>query len=339
MKRFKNSTVELIMFFMLLLYGLGTTKILAWENQKTHPEITEKAVERSVLNNFLNNQLGLNDGLETQLELTGQFQNNINMRVAQEPEFEWDNKTKVSILEWLRRGSSLEDVPNPRARHHFHDPIRNTGLNNLDADPEILSLLWLGSKWHYPDYWVFDTTGLSTLDRAKGLDGNWENEYLNYYNWVHARSLFYAALTWESKSERGKFLGSMFVTLGHICHLLEDMGVPAHARNDFLFGHYRSAYKFDWGNPLETWVGEQIEANGGQSPWSGNAPVVFDKLTKYFDTDTRDPNDYLGASSSPPDIWGLAESTNYQFLSKSTIFRKNDATKYYFPQPVWFCIL
>jgi hypothetical protein len=352
-ERFRKSAVKLI--FILLLCGLITKNSLAWENKLTHPAITEKAIERSVLNDFLNNQLGLNDGLETQLELTGQFQNNINTRVAQEPEFEWDNKTKVSILEWLRRGSSLEDVPNPRARHHFHDPIRNAGLNNSDANQKVLNLIWLFSKLLYPDYWGFDTTGLSTLDRAKGLDGNWGNEYLNYYNWVYARSLFYAALTWESKSEREKFLGSMFVTLGHICHLLEDLGVPAHTRNDFIWGHMvggiftKNRPIKEGGNPFEVWMQEQIKNNGEQIPGAYLArlmdtPPAFDKLDDYWDAGICEPSgvaQWQGDSPGWPDTgfgnpppekdWGLAECSNYQFLSYSTIFKNSGLQS--FPHP------
>jgi hypothetical protein len=109
------------------------------------------------------------------------------------------------------------------------------------------------------------------------------------------------------------------------------MGVPAHTRNDFLFGHYRSIYKWDWDNPLETWVEERIEANSGQCPWSGSGPVVFDKLSKYFDTNIYNGS-YLGDGQVPPGAWGLSECTNYQFLSLSTVF-DCFGSLYQFPHP------
>lgn len=110
---------------------------IAWENQLIHPAITKNSAERSVLaGDYLQTQLGLDEKLDANLVLTGQFQNNIDMRVSQEPEFVWDHKTQVSILEWLKKGSSLEDVPNPRARHHFYDPIRNAGLDNHTDHPD-----------------------------------------------------------------------------------------------------------------------------------------------------------------------------------------------------------
>ena len=120
--------------------------------------------------------------------------------------------------------------------------------------------------------------------------------------------------------------------MGCVLHVLEDMGVPAHTRNDFLYGHYRSVYTLDWGNPLEGWVEDQVKANGGQSPWSGTGPVVFDKLAKYFDADEY-AGEYLGDGQTPPaGIWGLAECSNYQFLSLSTVFGC-PGVKYQFPHP------
>jgi len=73
--------------------------------------------------------------------------------------------------------------------------------------------------------------------------------------------------------------------LGCVLHLLEDMGVPAHVRNDFLFAHYRNVV--DHGNPLEGWVerrrgddwaGPEIE--GGQIPVNRN--VTTKKAAKFM---------------------------------------------------------
>jgi hypothetical protein len=357
MSRFKG---VIVIFAVLILYAILAQDTIAWKNLLTHPAITKKAVDRSVLSgNYLKTQLGFSDDLNTPLELTGQFQNNINMRVSQERDFIWDYKTKVSILEWLRKGSSLEDVPNPRARHHFYDPIRNTGLNNSDSDPKVINGLWLGSKWFYPDYWGFNATGLSTLDRAKGLDGDWGNEYLNYYNWIYARDLFYFALTEQAESVRKAYLGSMFVTLGHICHLLEDMGVPAHTRNDFVYGHLVAGFYRDltaaqkpWykgGHPFEAWMETQIANNGGNIPSAYldrlmATPPSFSKFGDYWDKGICELSGgaqwqgdnpgwpSTGFGEPPPEkSWGLAECSNYQFLSFSTVFKSSGLQS--FPHP------
>ncbi len=119
--------------------------------------------------------------------------------------------------------------------------------------------------------------------------------------------------------------------LGSVAHLLEDMGVPAHTRNDFLFGHYKTWYDYPWGNDLENWVEKVVKDSNGHSPWSGSLPVVFDKLAKYFDADAY-LGSYLGDGVLPPNTWGLSECSNYQFLSTSTMFGCS-GTKYQFPHP------
>jgi hypothetical protein len=223
---------RLILATAIIINTVWNNNVFAFTGN-THKAITKEVVNRSVLaGDYLDKQLGLTDKLTTELELSEQFQNNINTRVAQEPEFEWA-KMKISILEWLIDSSELEDVPNPRARHHFHDPIRDSGLDNSERPAWLINLIKSGSKQKYPDYWEFDATGGSSFDRAIHNAGIWESEYSNYFHWYYARSLFYDALKTQNITEREKKLGSVFLILGHVCHLLEDMGVPAHARNDY----------------------------------------------------------------------------------------------------------
>jgi alpha-tubulin suppressor-like RCC1 family protein len=339
---------------------------IAWENQLTHPAITKNSAERSVLaGDYLQTQLGLDEKLDANLVLTGQFQNNIDMRVSQEPEFVWDHKTQVSILEWLKKGSSLEDVPNPRARHHFYDPIRNTGLNNSNSF--WLSDIEFWSRFLYPTYWAFTLQGDSAVDRALGCANDWgidwesEPEYLTpKYNWPTARNLFYTALTSGQKTDREKTLGSMFLGLGHICHLIEDQGVPAHTRNDFVSGHMVGGLYKDitgsinpwWkgGHPFEAWMETQIVNNGQQIPSVYltrlmNTPPAFSKFKDYWDRGICESSGIAqwqgdnsgwpstGFGNPPPEkSWGLAECSNYQFLSYSTI-DGDPAMRQSFPHP------
>jgi len=351
----------------LLIIAFCTIEVsdtTAWENKLTHPAITKQAVNRSVLaGDYLEKQLGLVDGLDTELELTDEFKNNIDMRVGQEPEFNW-NKTKISILDWLKDGSSLEDVPNPRARHHFHDPIRDAGLDNSNGPAWLMNLLYFGSHFKYPNYLEFTADGISALDTARGTHF-WSEPspvYRNLCDWPHARELFYDAVTKPSKSDREKNLGSMFVVVGHICHLIEDMGVPAHVRNDFIWGHAVAGFHknttgaqnpwYKGGNPFEAWMETQIANDGDEIPSAYltrlmDVPPAFSKLERYWDSGicelsgvTQWQGDSLGWPSTgfgnpPPEkSWGLSECSNYQLLSYSTIFKENDNIMYQsFPHP------
>jgi hypothetical protein len=320
MKKYKSGKLFVGLSFSCLICFCQL--LYAWENKVTHPAITKKSVNSNtaIVDDYLKTQLGLSDGLSTQLYWN--FPTDIKNRMTENKKVD-PNKTKT-ILDWLRAGSTIEDEDGRgipwRPRHHFYDPTRNTGLDNHTAYPE-----WDAPGW---SHWL--PLGTSTLHWA--IDGNAVYEpSTNNDKWSDAREAFYNSLTAQDSNDRQTYLAASMVKLGCVLHLLEDMGVPAHTRNDFLYGHYRSAYKLDYGNDLEKNVETKIIANNGDSLWNGNGAVVFDKLAKYFDTDTRNPYNYLGSGILPPETWGLAEATNYQFWSLSTI--NSSLPKYYFEHP------
>jgi hypothetical protein len=305
---------------------------------KTHKALTEKAILSSGTDGYLKTCLNMNQGLGSMLLLDQSIvpePNRIPSDQFEERIFPELPANPCTILDFLKAGAHLEDVPLPRARHHFHAPIANPGVSppnpnaGLDNKTDHNSLANDINKWSIRIYGLsFDVTGASALKRASGTeDLNWEVEYKNYFAWPDCRNYFKKALTESNLAARDHYLALTFLSLGQTVHLLEDMGVPAHARNDWLFAHYRNA--LDNGNPFESWVEEKVAGNN----WSGTGPVVFNKLAKYFDADVY-AGGYLGNGILPPEgIWGLAECTNYQFLSLSTVFGCS-GVKYQFPQPV-----
>jgi hypothetical protein len=334
-----NQTISLITIAIILS---GLCSIVKGFANKTHKAISEKAVQNSYADLFLKNELGFNQGLGTSLLLdqsvipeperipTAQFETRITPELPSNP---------CSILDFLKAGANLEDVPLPRARHHFHIPIANPGVippnPNSGLDNKTDHPNWAGIvNWYTRRQYKlnFDLTGASAQQRALGIEGaEWETEYQNYFAWPDTRDYFKKALTEPNSAERNHYLALTFLSLGQTAHLLEDMGVPAHTRNDFVYGHMKSTgpqFWKDWGNPFEDWVEKQVKQNDGQSPWLGSEPAVFDKLAKYFDANEYD-GDYLNGSL-PPETWGLSEFTNYQFLSTSTMFGCT-GTKYQFP--------
>ncbi len=321
MRKLKTGLVIVcLVCFCQLLY--------AFENKYTHPAITKEAVNNttSQIDDYLKTQLGFGSGLTT--ELYWNFPSDIEKRIKA-GDANPAEKTRT-MLEWIKTGSNIEDedgsvfVPPYRARHHFHDPYRNAGLDNHTDNP----------GWDAPFWSSWLPLGESALDWAIIGHSSYE-PYNNHDKWITARNIFYHSLTEPNKASREAYLAESLMKLGCLLHLLEDMGVPAHTRNDFLFAHFRSATAF--GNPLEEWVEQKIKNNGGNIPSSFLAgwtptPQVFDKVSRYFDTDIYTGN-YLGDGVPTPGTWGLSERTNYQFLSYSTIFRADDGTKYYFPHP------
>lgn len=318
----KNLTI-----LVTALISLGWNfQVYAWEG-KTHKTLTEKAISdnsQSILDNYIEDELGMEQGLNSVLILDESATPDASRVLPEIP-------ANPSILDLLKAGAKLEDIPNPRARHHFHDPYRNAGLDNKTEHPVWADILDQLSMLKYG--LSFDLTGASTLKRASGTEGSqWENEYENYFAWPDARDYFYKAFTQESEEEREHYLALTFLSLGHVLHLLEDMGVPPHTRNDFIEAHFKVT-KLPWGNPLEKYVESETETSGIPSRWlDGWSPQakIFSKIADYWDIGSYS-GQYVG--TSPLSNWGLSEQTNYQFLSQSTIFRENDGTKYYFPHP------
>jgi len=302
----------------------------------SHANLTHTAIFNSVLEQHLENQLGLQQGLNQILILDqsvislaeripiDQFEDRISPVVPSNP----------TVLDLLKSGSRLEDIPNPRSKHHFYDPYRNAGLENKTEHPALAVAF---STATYVRYWgdnKFDLTGASSISRVLNTeDPKWEQEYENYFSWPDTRDYFYKALTQESKAAREHYLALTFLSFGHVMHLLEDLGVPAHTRNDFIKAHFRGLYLGGIGNPFEGHVEDEVKPSGIPGRWlEGWTPQakVFSKLAHYWDVNSYS-GQYVG--TSPLSSWGFSEQTNYQFLSQSTIFRANDGTKYYFPQP------
>jgi len=319
----KKSAAKLA--FVVLVIGMNG-QVFGFAGD-THATLTSTSASGSVLNEYLKTYLDVQEGLSCVLTID---QSAIPPGTRIPLEQLEDRMSSVlpanpTILDFLECGARLEDVPATRARHHFHDPYRDTGLENKTEHPDWAVVFSTMSG--------FDLTGASALRRALGSeDPNWESEYENYFAWPDSRGYFHKGLVEQSLAVREHYLALTFLSLGHVSHLLEDAGVPAHARNDFIEAHFRVP-KGLWKNPLESHIEEAIGTSGIPERWLEDwvpQTQAFPKLADYWDG-----NDYGGqhVGTSPLSYWGLSEQTNYQFLSKSTIFRKNDGTKYYFPHP------
>jgi hypothetical protein len=265
-----NASVMIAIFFCLC------QPLYAWEKEYTHPALSQEAANASKVGTYLQNELGYAPGLSSQLQITNTMTPFIQDLIDRGMD---PGVTTRSVLQWMREGSKLEDalIRQARSQHHFLDPTRNAGLDNRTDHPN-----WEGAPTRFAP---FDLRGESTLAWATTGTSGTGYQRANLQTWGNTRTKFLDAVCSVSKVEREQSLAETFIALGHIMHLLEDMGVPAHTRNDFLFGHYRSV--FNNCNPLETWVEKQVEANGGQCPWSGSGPVVFDKSTDYSSDITK----------------------------------------------------
>ncbi|MEW6078292.1 MAG: hypothetical protein AB1724_10800 [Thermodesulfobacteriota bacterium] len=124
------------------------------------------------------------------------------------------------------------------------------------------------------------------------------------------------------ESTRDESMINCFQAIGQVVHLLQDMAVPAHVRNDFSQGHTMVRIEKEWpskwfGNGFEFYVKRNNRAPWFESAIKENFTDPF--LTQFWDTDQLNAS-YNGIGM---DTLGLAEYTNFNFLSEYTMFTQN----------------
>lgn len=148
-------------------------------------------------------------------------------------QFYQGNLTSEEIA-WLIEGAIKEDTP-PRWINHFYDPI--TGLG------------WQGEKMgKLPKEIILLLTkiGVSPQEAVSSLNWVKNQELQTRY------SLYQGNQTWQKaiyKYCQGN-KEEAYKALGHILHLLEDLAVPAHVRQDT----HLDFFGLDPGEPYEDWL-------------------------------------------------------------------------------------
>ncbi len=158
------------------------------------------------------------------------------------------------------QGSIEEDEPVIRCRNHFYNPETGQGL----TDGKYKYLLTVPApRWA-------NSSRLQSRIWELG-DYTWQQAVYNY--------------------QQGNYKEA-FISLGHVLHLLQDMGVPAHVRND----------AHELGDPFEEWVSENSHKIG---------------------IDTTEVKEY-SCSGNKQCFQGLSSYVHDNFFSKDTIRRRED---------------
>ncbi|MBI5676514.1 MAG: hypothetical protein HZC48_11955 [Nitrospirae bacterium] len=175
--------------------------------KETHKALNEHISKTSInnfqLNTFLSNQLGFEGGINKSLN-------------------------GKEVWKWVRDGGSEEDEPMyTRSLNHFHDPLKTWDIAGFKGTSKS-AILWAHDQ------------GLAGF--LTGGD----------FSWKDVREYFYIALTGKdfsgawlaySQAEKEMYYKATFRGMGHLMHLVEDMSVPAHTRDDSHVAgyHYESA--------------------------------------------------------------------------------------------------
>jgi len=179
--------------------------------------------------------------------------------------------------EFIKKGSVEEDIP-PRWMQHFFDPVYNRGL--------ILGTEWEKSKdWSQDtvaqaEYDPIFTASLGTITRklfSSKTDYSWDRAVYEY--------------VWGDK-QKG------LEALGHTLHLLEDVTVPDHTRNDvhLPFLNQESFY--------EDWTAQFNSGNFNLADKLINKnekPPIYSDLNRYFDNNAIYSNNNFFSRDTTPD--------------------------------------
>ncbi|MEN6318233.1 MAG: hypothetical protein ABFD82_05710, partial [Syntrophaceae bacterium] len=246
---------------------------------ETHRTINEYLADKNIaLNGF-----SLHQYLQRQLGLQNGSEEYLNSK---------------KVFKWLGDGGVYEDeppgcVPYWRSRNHFHNPMNKSGF----------------SGW-------WDTGIFSGMSAVNWILQPANTQSCGCYSWNDARDYYYKALTSPDKATRETNLADAFRAIGQSMHLVQDMSVPEHTRNN---GHY---FFYDY----EEWANGITISTYSATPFTSSGVFSF-PIGNLFDT-----NQYNGVNPevTTQSAIGLAEYTNANFLSPKTIFTANFAYPDYF---------
>ncbi|MBI5550297.1 MAG: hypothetical protein HY911_02230 [Desulfobacterales bacterium] len=267
-----------ICVLFVILY-IGCNYAYSWNDDTTHPHITEEAIKYSSFDTYLKRILFLRTGVMTTFG-------------------------GKDLLKWVLDGAREEDTPLCRAGNHFHNPDFFAAKDWQDSG---LSDTW----WPYMTGWCafgpFPNDKItSNLTWATGFaDRSGRLDLIaledNKWDWFDARKYFYTYLTGMDSHLQGSLIAPdeasrntnfalALQALGQAMHLLQDTAVPAHVRDDFSQGHLMIVPGREWPHK---WVGNDFEkyVQWHNDRWwfFGTAPVGSGfnqmQLTDLWDTD------------------------------------------------------
>jgi len=135
----------------------------------------------------------------------------------------------------------------------------------------------------------------------------------NLYNYPRAMRYFLLGFTEEDPNERRKYQAKMLVSVGHMLHMVNDMNVPAHVRDD--------AHPF--GDPLEVWMRGGTDGSNAGIGFHVKGNTVVGKINSNSFAPYR--NNTIHKQSKVADFMTAeATFTSENFVSKDTLYLDND---------------
>ncbi|MEX2090592.1 MAG: hypothetical protein WD989_00460, partial [Candidatus Paceibacterota bacterium] len=189
-----------------------------------------------------------------------------------------DRKIIEQEKQWLIQGSVDEDNDG-RSMSHFYDPVHNKGIQSVYTAylPMATAKDWALGNGTQRKFYNSQQTGFAAISDAPS------NRDFSYQR----------ALDDYAKGDKQR----AFTAFGHTLHLLEDMGVPDHTRNDAHPSWEESPYEKE----MAKWNSNNLQV-ARKIFLTREKPVGLDSMAEYFDR--------------------MANYSNSNFFSKDTISNK-----------------
>lgn len=220
-------------------------------------------------------------------------------------------KIDDKFIPWLRQGSIDEDT-DPRWINHFYDPQSGEGWTGEHLGPHEKELVQSVSQ-------KIIAIGFTPLPAWRwATDQKAQNLFINY-GWNH---------TWQKaiydyvngNEERA------FESLGYVLHLIEDMSVPDHTRND---SHPHVAG--DPGSPYEDWsknYTNSYKLDTAENLINDRTPIPkFLNLKEAFDYVAKYSNENFFSEETIIDTRYVYPKHDYeQFFGGTKLYYKSDSS-------------
>jgi hypothetical protein len=203
----------------------GAQEANAWEPATTHAGLTEESALSADLHKRLSEQFGAQNGVYTMLTVPAADAPSlftILRRLNPTHGYVPNAKGKMTAMGWLVAGSVVAEVPAENASNHFLDPRSGRSLTSMRA----------GSAGRRMGRFITGISKSSQVRSGGETASTWWKSPANSMGYTGFGDQFRKAVTSTTQGERDRHLAGALLAAGSMLHVLQDMGSPAHVRDD-----------------------------------------------------------------------------------------------------------
>lgn len=328
-----NSLKLVSILAMSLALGPGLMTAWAYDNVSAHPAINECAL-KIWLQPIVDGTAKGSDKLLLQYELkdVSKLRKLTGMSVTTPGRWHYDfveGEKQQSFYEWVSDGGYTADEPEWfQSLRHFYDPTRPEGQRYLtDINTMAQWFVWMQKQWASPAGGGRDDIRLEQprMDARhwalRGTDTSGINLPNNPYAWDRGYETMQAAFAETDPKKKDFLFARAWRILGEAMHLMADMTLPAHVRDD--------------GHPLAPYAGPLRTDPYEDAIRRPEVEAIFKQLTRDPNTGRLDLESdvdqqlmsFINTTKSPEELFHrVAAYTNANFFSADTVCGTDPST-------------